>query len=157
MRRLVDRNTIRCDVVERDRYDRAVATCFAAGRDVQRELVRQGLALAWRRYSMRYVPDEDTARAERLGMWAGAFVEPWRWRKRNRAGGTPGRRQSPGDAAPQSSGSCLIKGNISRSGRIYHVPGADHYDGTRIDEARGERWFCSEAEARTAGWRRARR
>ncbi|MCY4501942.1 MAG: thermonuclease family protein [Alphaproteobacteria bacterium] len=157
MRRLVGRERVRCEVRDRDRYGRAVATCFAAGRDLQRELVRMGLALAWRRYSTRYVPDEDAARAERLGMWAGAFVEPWRWRKRNRAGGTPGRRQSPGAGAAQSSGSCLIKGNISGSGRIYHVPGADHYDRTRIDEARGERWFCSEAEARAAGWRRARR
>ena len=49
---------------------------------------------------------------------------------------------------------CAIKGNISRSGaRIYHVPGSPSYDATQIDEARGERWFCSEAEARAAGWR----
>ena len=48
---------------------------------------------------------------------------------------------------------CLIKGNIGASGRIYHVPGSDSYDKTRIDEASGERWFCTEAEARAAGWR----
>lgn len=55
-------------------------------------------------------------------------------------------------------GECLIKGNISRSGeRIYHVPGGRWYDVTRIDRLRGERWFCSEAEARAAGWRRSRR
>lgn len=53
-------------------------------------------------------------------------------------------------------GNCLIKGNISPGGRIYHVPGSDSYDETRIDEARGERWFCTEAEAREAGWRPAR-
>ncbi len=157
MRRLVGRNPVGCDVVERDRYARAVATCFAAGRDVQRALVRQGLALAYRRYSTRYVPDEESARAERLGLWAGAFVEPWRWRQRNRAGGTPGRRQAPRASAPRSSGSCLIKGNISASGRIYHMPGGKHYDRTRIDESRGERWFCTEAGARAAGWRRTRR
>jgi len=50
-------------------------------------------------------------------------------------------------------GNCLIKGNISPAGRIYHLPGSDSYDKTRIDEARGERWFCTEAEAREAGWR----
>ncbi len=50
-----------------------------------------------------------------------------------------------------------IKGNVSISGeRIYHVPGQAYYDETRIDRGRGERWFCSEAEARAAGWRRAR-
>ena len=53
---------------------------------------------------------------------------------------------------------CAIKGNISSDGkRIYHVPGQTWYDRTRIDRENGERWFCSEAEARAAGWRRARR
>jgi len=51
---------------------------------------------------------------------------------------------------------CDIKGNISGNGRIYHLPGGSHYARTRIDEAKGERWFCSEAEARAAGWRPAR-
>jgi endonuclease YncB( thermonuclease family) len=60
---------------------------------------------------------------------------------------------------PQSAPSprCDIKGNINDKGvRIYHVPGGEHYADTRIDAARGERWFCSEAEARAAGWRAAR-
>jgi len=48
----------------------------------------------------------------------------------------------------------LIKGNIGSKGdRIYHVPGGRWYDKTRIDTGKGERWFCSEAEARAAGWR----
>ncbi len=53
---------------------------------------------------------------------------------------------------------CHIKGNISAEGeRIYHVPGGKYYDATRIKPAKGERWFCTETEARAAGWRRARR
>lgn len=63
-------------------------------------------------------------------------------------------------AAPVSTGArrsgCDIKGNISGSGRIYHLPGGAHYERTRIDESKGERWFCSEGEARAAGWRPAR-
>jgi hypothetical protein len=56
-----------------------------------------------------------------------------------------------------SSAACHIKGNISVTGeRIYHVPGQRYYSATRISSWRGERWFCSEAEARQAGWRRAR-
>lgn len=52
---------------------------------------------------------------------------------------------------------CDIKGNISASGeRIYHVPGQRYYDATVVWPLRGERWFCSEAEARAAGWRRAK-
>jgi hypothetical protein len=54
---------------------------------------------------------------------------------------------------------CDIKGNVSiDSGeRIYHVPGQRYYDETVIRQAYGERWFCSEAEARRAGWRKSRR
>lgn len=85
MRRLVGRNPVRCEVRDRDRYGRAVAACFAAGRDLQRELVRQGLALAYRRYSTRHVPDEDAARSARRGLWAGEFTEPWRWRREAKA------------------------------------------------------------------------
>ena len=52
---------------------------------------------------------------------------------------------------------CVIKGNISTRGeRIYHMPGDKYYTRTRISPAEGERWFCTEAEARAAGWRRSR-
>ena len=53
---------------------------------------------------------------------------------------------------------CDIKGNISinTGERIYHVPGQRHYQETRISPQYGERWFCTEAEARRAGWRRSR-
>lgn len=52
---------------------------------------------------------------------------------------------------------CNIKGNVSiASGeRIYHVPGQRYYAATVIRPEYGERWFCSEAEARSAGWRRS--
>jgi hypothetical protein len=53
---------------------------------------------------------------------------------------------------------CAIKGNIGGSGKqIYHLPGQADYDATRINTGKGERWFCSEAEARAAGFRRAKR
>jgi len=53
---------------------------------------------------------------------------------------------------------CSIKGNVSISSgeRIYHVPGQRYYAETVIRPEYGERWFCSEAEARAAGWRKAR-
>ena len=51
----------------------------------------------------------------------------------------------------------LIKGNINSKGdRIYHLPGSSSYGPTKINESRGERWFCSEEEARAAGWRAPR-
>jgi len=53
---------------------------------------------------------------------------------------------------------CNIKGNISLNTgeRIYHVPGQRYYHDTVISLRHGERWFCSEEEARKVGWRRSR-
>lgn len=64
--------------------------------------------------------------------------------------------------SPQSFSSgkeCAIKGNVSigTGERIYHVPGQKDYSSTIIRAEYGERWFCSEADARSAGWRRAGR
>lgn len=51
---------------------------------------------------------------------------------------------------------CNIKGNVNTRGeRIYHMPGDKYYDETSISASHGERWFCSEEEARAAGWRRS--
>jgi hypothetical protein len=62
-----------------------------------------------------------------------------------------------GVALPASAQECNIKGNVSTRGeRIYHVPGQKYYNETRISASHGERWFCSEEEARAAGWRRSR-
>lgn len=57
----------------------------------------------------------------------------------------------------QGASACNIKGNVSTRGeRIYHVPGQKYYQETRISASHGERWFCSEEEARAAGWRKSR-
>ena len=65
---------------------------------------------------------------------------------------------SPAPAAALAA-NCSIKGNISinTGERIYHVPGQKYYPQTKVSPEYGERWFCSEAEARQAGWRKARR
>jgi len=54
---------------------------------------------------------------------------------------------------------CLVKGNVSiESGRrIYHVVGMEDYENTKISPEKGERWFCTEEEAISAGWVRAPR
>ena len=61
-------------------------------------------------------------------------------------------------AFAEESDTCNIKGNVNTQGeRIYHVPGQNYYDAAGINERAGERWFCSEAEARASGWRRSKR
>jgi hypothetical protein len=64
--------------------------------------------------------------------------------------------QRPVTAPATPDPACRIKGNISATGeRIYHVPGGRFYAATVIDLARGERMFCTEEQARAAGWRRS--
>ena len=151
----IDGRLVDCEERDRDRYGRMVALCRAGGSDLGAWLVSHGWALAYRRYSVAYVSDEASAKASRRGLWRGEFVAPWYWRAGERL--SPACQDGPlnEDPVPRD---CRIKGNIARDGeRIYHVPGGKYYDRTRIDPAKGERWFCTEAEAREAGWRKSRR
>ena len=148
---LIGRGPVACRILDRGRYGRLIAVCYRNQVDLNASMVAAGHALAYRQYGTPYVPYENAARARRLGVWQGRFETPWDWR-RSKGVGTS---RAP---APRQGSDCAIKGNVSSSGeRIYHVPGQTFYDRTRISEAKGERWFCSEAEARAAGWRRARR
>ena len=110
----------------------------------------------WPRYSGGfYEKDRSGARAARVGVWQGEVQPPWEYRAGKRAGNSTA--TSNAAAQPLISGDCNVKGNISNKGeRIYHVPGQRHYDKTRIVRSKGERMFCSEAEARQAGWRRSK-
>jgi endonuclease YncB( thermonuclease family) len=152
--------TVACEGEELDRYGRLLAVCRARGEDLGGWLVYEGLALAYRRYSEVYVGQENAARAARRGVWAGTFVPPWDWRAQDGAHQEAQAQPQPLVPAPadaQNVGSCSIKGNINSKGdRIYHVPGGRWYDKTKISENKGERWFCNEAEARAAGWRRSK-
>ena len=81
---LVSRRPVRCLKRDVDRYGRLVAQCFAGSTDLGAEQVRQGWAVAYRRYSRAYVAQEDQARRARRGIWAGTFQMPWDWRRQNR-------------------------------------------------------------------------
>ena len=141
----IGRTTVSCKGKDVDRYGRIVAVCLKGQEDLNAWMVSQGWAVSYRRYSEDYVIHEDAARAAAIGMWAGKFVMPWDWRR--------GVRLASEKTSPSPSG-CVIKGNISSKGaHIYHVPGGRWYDRTKIDEAKGERFFCSEAEANESGWR----
>ena len=72
---------LQCDLIDTDRYGRAVMKCLAGETDLGAALVRAGLALAYRQYSSTYGADEDSAKTAKLGMWSGAFTAPWTWRR----------------------------------------------------------------------------
>jgi endonuclease YncB( thermonuclease family) len=79
----IGRTTIRCERRDVDRYGRVVAVCFKGAEDLDRWMVANGWAVAYRRYSLDYVADEDTARRKRIHIWSGAFDMPWNWRRQN--------------------------------------------------------------------------
>ncbi|MFN3844609.1 MAG: thermonuclease family protein [Paracoccaceae bacterium] len=142
--RAVQAGAVTC-IKESMHRDRIVATCTAAGQDLSLLQIQAGAAHAYRRYSDWYVSAEQAARAGGVGIWAGHMVTPETFRH---AGTVKGQIAPPG---------CLIKGNINGSNRIYHRPGQRDYAATRIDPSKGEAWFCSQSDAKAAGFRPARR
>jgi endonuclease YncB( thermonuclease family) len=156
-----------CDLSGKDIYRRNLGSCTVQGEEVSRWLVRNGWALAFRRYSNAYVADEDFAREHKHGLWAGAFIAPWEWRHRSNptvilgAVAVPIDAQrvllSPAAAAQPPEPNCSIKGNLKSAGQcIYHVPGGHFYDRLNMERSAARRWFCSEAEAQAAGCRKSK-
>lgn len=160
-------STVRCDFVEWDKYGRFVGNCQTnEGVDVAAMLVSNGHALDWPHYSGgRYRAEQLAAKALGKGIWAGSFEEPWAYREKPasepvRLVAVPETSETPVRSQNSPSGTgCKIKGNISQGTgeKIYHVPGQQHYSRTKVSMNQGERWFCSEAEARSAGWRASKR
>lgn len=150
LEKFISDNYVRCYMIETDRYGRWIARCLKSDEDIGAWMVREGHAVAYQKYADDYVAEERKARQERLGLWEGEFVMPWDWRRGKRLDMSASRvNQDAGAAKP-----CSIKGNISGSGeKIYHTTASPWYAHTKINEGKGERWFCSEEEAVQAGWR----
>ena len=158
--RLVTGKHVVCVSVGVDAHKRVLGRCMAGATDVNRTMVALGYAVAFRRYSSDYVSAEETAKVNKRGIWAGKFQMPSDFRH---SGDLPVPQKPKASAkrtAPKAvsngwqaraSGNCNIKGNRNRKGQwIYHLPGMPYYDQTRAEEM-----FCTEAEARAAGYRRA--
>lgn len=148
---LVERKMVRLekDITDRDKYNRLLRYVWVGDTFINLELVKQGFA-----YSYSYPPDikhqeqfinaQREARENKLGLWDSCPTI------------APVQTEAPAPQASSADDSCLIKGNISAAGeKIYHLPGCGSYAKTKIDEARGEKWFCAESEALAAGWRKA--
>ena len=139
---------IRCEGERKDSYGRILAICFSGEKDINAWMVKNGWALAYVKYSKKYLDEQKYAKKKGLGIWKGQFVLPWDWRRGKRLGSNDNLQK----------GYCKIKGNVSSSGeKIFHVPGGDYYDKTKISKKKGERWFCTEPEAINAGWRKSKK
>jgi len=80
----INGNQVVCKVQDRlDRYKRYIGVCFVGEVNLNKWMVRNGYAIAYRRYSKDYIEDEDYAKKNKLGLWAGNFIYPEKWRKLN--------------------------------------------------------------------------
>tara|TARA_B100001996_G_scaffold249504_1_gene193395 strand:- start:82 stop:537 length:456 start_codon:yes stop_codon:yes gene_type:complete len=77
----IGNNTPKCISEGKDVYKRTLAECFVNGESLSRFLVRSGYAFAYRKYSTKFIEDEDFAKTNKLGMWAMEFQYPWDFRK----------------------------------------------------------------------------
>lgn len=141
---LVAGKDVRCDSRGLDRYGRTLAVCWVGSVEINAEMVRNGLAWAFVRYSQRLAGVEADARRRGVGIWQAATEPAWSFRT--------SRWLSAGETTPRG---CAIKGEVLGASRRYYVPWDPAYSSIRIDRARGSRWFCSEAEALAAGWQPA--
>ena len=138
----VSLSSLNCKISNKDRYGRSIGLCYIADNNINRDLVENGWALAYREYSKDFIHNEILASKKKIGMWQGEFVAPWNWRR--------GIRMYEAKKI-----GCKIKGNISSRGeKIYHLPNSKNYLKTKISSSKGERWFCSEKEAQENGWRK---
>lgn len=142
LRKITAGKTVTCQSYGRDKYQRTLGVCFVDGVDINRVMVERGLAWAFVKYSQRYVASERLAREKHAGIWQAKTKTAWEFRANK---WTASQQTAPED--------CPIKGNITDNGRIYHMPWSPWYSRVRIDERRGEQWFCSESDAIAAGWR----
>ena len=99
LKKITKGERVTCSINGRDRYGRLVGTCYIE-REVQERrdrnppkrnvvelnswLVKEGYALAYRRYSTKYVKQEIEAKTKGRGIWKEEFTEPWRWRRGDR-------------------------------------------------------------------------
>ena len=79
----VTNNKISCTDEGKDFYGRVLGECFVNGESLSRYLVREGFAFAYRKYSDKFISDEEYAKSNRLGMWSMKFQYPWDYRKSN--------------------------------------------------------------------------
>jgi len=138
------------DISETDKYGRLLRYVWLGDTLINDYLVRSGFAQAYSYppdilYSQEFTAAQTEARDAGRGLWSSCSSPT--------APVTQPSSKSP-QAPPNPN--CTIKGNITTSGKIYHLPGQRYYDQTTIDEGAGERWFCTEADAQAAGWRRSK-
>ena len=79
----IGNNKVKCISEGKDQYKRILAECFVNEVSLSKFLVREGYAFAYRKYSKKFINDENFAKKNNKGMWTMKFEYPWDWRKKN--------------------------------------------------------------------------
>ena len=79
----IGKKKVNCVREGKDQFKRTLAECFVNDLSLSRFLVREGYAFAYRRYSEKFIEDENFAKNNNMGMWSMKFEYPWDWRKKN--------------------------------------------------------------------------
>jgi endonuclease YncB( thermonuclease family) len=80
----INKNAVKCLTQKnKDKYNRFIGICFVEQENLNKWMVRNGYAIAYRRYSKDYILDEQFAKINKLGLWSGTFLKPEKWRKLN--------------------------------------------------------------------------
>jgi hypothetical protein len=138
---LLRNGRVSCDVSTNSEGP-STGDCTVGDQDIAAALVRGGYVFANSGLFAAYSGIEEEARGNKAGLWAGEVVRPSDYRA-----------QKWDEAKREAPDGCPIKGSVRGSRRYYVVPWARGYERMRVSPNRGERWFCSEAEARDAGFR----
>ncbi len=148
LERFTRRDSLSCEITKSRGDAPAIATCrTATGTDVGAEMVRGGHAFADTGFFASYSNQQDEARGATRGIWASATPQrPADYRSE--------RWEAAKKSAPDG---CPIKAQVSGRSRTYFMPWSAGYDRASVRKERGGRWFCSEEEARSAGWQPAER
>ena len=77
----INNKFVTCNYFDKDRYKRYVAECFIDKININAWMVRTGHAVAYRKYSKKFVSQENIAKRDKSGLWSGKFEMPWDWRK----------------------------------------------------------------------------
>lgn len=147
------------DVSEADRYGRLLRYVWLEDKLVNKIMIEDGYGFA-----RSYPPDvakqeelrqaEKEARDQNRGLWSECYREE-RQQLNQVIDSADQQVMGAADEAEVVKEGCVIKGNISDNGRLYHLPDCFSYEDVKIDQDKGEKWFCDELEATQAGWVKA--
>ena len=79
----INNQIIKCKIKNVDRYNRLIGECYKRNKNLNAWLVSNGYAVAYRKYSKKYISDEMNAKNNKLGIWQGKFEMPWDFRRKN--------------------------------------------------------------------------